>query len=730
MLNLINKVSVLLMLISAVFSFELQNPVKYSIDFSDDILERGDVFTINVDVKIDSGFLIYASDTLNLNPTYIDWADSSYFSKIELMTDSKPPKVKFDKYLQADVLYHINEVIFSQEYQLSDDISEDNILLEGEFIYQACDDKMCIPFFESFSKEISIVNTSTEIIKVKDSNSSYLDQKSPKGLIGRERKEWYDIHNWAYDHTIDNEVLEISIKKDLNSKTETESTSIKGDLDKEKEELVDFNSEKESTGIIAKFFIAFLGGLIAIITPCVFPMIPMTVAFFSKGAEKDRKRAIRSGLLFGASIIGLFIAFGVIFSFVFKTADIMNEIATGAISNIIFAVIFIVFAISFFGYFEIRLPNKFLNKMNKKADSGGLIGTIFMALTLVLVSFSCTAPIVGTVMIDAMSGSFWGPIVAMLGFSLAFAIPFSLFAIFPSWLQSLPASGGWLNSVKVVLGFLELGLAIKFLSMPDLAYHWGILPRDIFLLIWILISFSLGLYLFGAIKFPHDSNKIKFGFGRIITILINMVFCFYMILGIYGFKIPLLAGIIPPEKSISCGDGTGLCDDNPTHSDLLHLPHGLEGYFDYNEALECAIEQNKPLFIDFTGHACFNCRRMEEVVWSDERVLDILKNDFILVALYVDDRTSLDKESWYISKNGKERKTIGKKNFFIQLEKFNANAQPYYVILDPFTGDLEQNIGKTIKPLVDPKGYDTDIEGFIDFLNKGKENFYNKRGIE
>jgi len=649
-LNLINKISILLISVSVVLSVNFNsNPVRYNINFSDSILEQGGSFTIDIGVEVDPGFLIYASDTLNLNPSQIEWADSSYFSEIELMTDSDTPKVKFDKYLQSDIFYHTGEVVFSQNYQLVNNINQDSVLLEGEFIYQACDDKMCIPFFEAFSKKISIIDA-----------------------------------------------------------------------------LDDSEEESKSIGIISQFFIAFLGGLIAIITPCVFPMIPMTVAFFSKGEEKNRKKAIQSGLLFGASIIGLFIAFGVIFSFVFKAADIMNEIATGAISNIIFAVIFIVFAISFFGFFEIRLPNKFLNSMNKKADTGGIIGTIFMALTLVLVSFSCTAPIVGTVMIDAMSGSFWGPIVAMLGFSLAFAIPFSLFAIFPSWLQSLPKSGGWLNSVKVVLGFLELALAIKFLSMPDLAYHWGILPRDVFLLIWILISFSLGLYLLGFIKFPHDSNKIRFGFGRISAILINAAFCMYMILGVYGFKITFLAGIIPPEKPISCGDGIGLCDEtNSKYSDILHLPHGLEGYFDYEQALECAKEQNKPLFIDFTGHACFNCRRMEEVVWSDERVLDILKNDYILVALYIDDRTSLNRDEWYISEDGKERKAIGKKNFVIQLDKFKANAQPYYVILDPFKGDLEQNKGQQIKPLVEPRGYNTDIDSFIDFLNEGKKRFYN-----
>tara|TARA_B100002051_G_C16697735_1_gene619136 strand:+ start:367 stop:1665 length:1299 start_codon:yes stop_codon:yes gene_type:complete len=432
----------------------------------------------------------------------------------------------------------------------------------------------------------------------------------------------------------------------------------------------------------------------------------------------------------------------------------------------------------------------------------------------------------------------------MLGFSIAFAIPFSLFAIFPKWLESLPQSGGWLNSVKIVLGFLELALAIKFLSMPDQASHWGILPRDIFLVIWILIFFSMGLYLFGIIKFAHDSGKIKFGIGRIVAILINFSLVGYMLMGLYGFKIPLLAGIIPPEiysKAIvqyenynngceippstfhlsdkgdifyhsfnsfnrfeipiengkilnyrqdhtsssdfkikleddstkivgvstnssispSCGtlisltlkgddskilkanlfDGLedisdnfkysnaipDFCSDpNIKHADKLHLPYSIPGYYSYEDAIECAIAQNKPVFIDFTGHACFNCRKMEEVVWSDPEVLNILKNDYVVVALYVDDRTKLEKSDWYTDHEGRVRKTIGKKNFFIQYDKFKANAQPYYVILDPFEADLEQNKGDIIKPLVVPRGYDTNIEGFVKFLNEGKNKFYNK----
>tara|TARA_X000001036_G_scaffold252574_1_gene235072 strand:- start:10772 stop:12667 length:1896 start_codon:yes stop_codon:yes gene_type:complete len=459
--------------------------------------------------------------------------------------------------------------------------------------------------------------------------------------------------------------------------------------------------------MIGAFFVAFLAGLIAIITPCVFPMIPMTVAFFAKGSKKATKDSIKQGLIFGLSIIIIFMVIGVLFSFVFGAADLANQMATSAVANIIFAIIFLVFAISFFGYFEIQIPNKLLNRINKKADGGGLLGTFFMALTLVLVSFSCTAPIVGTVMIDAVSGHVIKPIIVMLGFSLAFAIPFSLFAIFPSWLENLPQSGGWLNSVKIVLGFLELALCIKFLSMPDQAYHWGLLSREVFLFIWIIIFGAMGLYLSGVLKFKNDSDTpINFGFIRISTIVITFSFCIYMGLGLFGQSIPALAGIIPPYKSSE--KTIGDCNEDIKYGNILHLPHGLRGYFDYDEGKNCALSLDKPLFLDFTGHACFNCRRMEENVWIDSTVKQMLEEDYVIIALYVDDKTSLSE--------GAEYRTIGKKNFNFQVNQFNSNAQPFYVLLDPRDGTV----------LVDPKAYDTNIESFIEFLEQGKDEYFVK----
>ena len=477
-------------------------------------------------------------------------------------------------------------------------------------------------------------------------------------------------------------------------------------------EIFEYTNYQESiwskiSGMLGSFFVAFLAGLIAIVTPCVFPMIPMTVAFFAKGSKKRTKDSIKEGLIFGSSIIIIFMIVGILFSVVFGAADLANQMATSATANIIFAIIFLLFAISFFGYFEIQIPTRFLNKINKKADGGGLIGTFFMALTLVLVSFSCTAPIVGTVMIDAVSGDILKPIVVMLGFSLAFAIPFSLFAIFPSWLENLPQSGGWLNSVKIILGFLELALCIKFLSMPDQAYHWGILDRNVFLAVWIIIFGAMGLYIIGLIKFQNDSDgPINFGFTRISIALITFSFCIYMGLGISGRNVPALAGIIPPPKSNAPTEGD--CNVKVKYADILHLPHELKGYFDYEEGKECALNLGKPLFLDFTGHACFNCRRMEENVWIDDEVKEILDEEYVIIALYVDDKTSLLGDENF--------KTIGKKNFNFQVNKFNSNAQPFYVILDPRDESL----------LVEPKAYDTNVDNFIDFLDIGLENYFDK----
>ena len=367
--------------------------------------------------------------------------------------------------------------------------------------------------------------------------------------------------------------------------------------------------------------------------------------------------------------------------------------------------------------------------MNKNADKGGLIGIFFMAFTLVLVSFSCTGPIVGTVLIESAQGQILKPVIGMLGFSLAFAVPFTLFAIFPEWMQSLPQSGGWLNSVKVILGFLELALSIKFLSIADQTYHWGILDREVYLAIWIVVFTLMGIYLLGKIQLPHDSKIEKISVTRLLLSIVTFTFVVYMIPGMFGAPLKALSGYLPPMTSqdfnlTSIDNRTNYFSDqsklyesnfpsNPRFSSFLHLPHGIKGFFDYDEALDYAREINLPLFIDFTGHGCVNCRKMEEYVWADPRILNRLKNNFVIVALYVDDKTVLPEDEWFVSTyDGKLKKTIGKQNFDLQIETFSSNAQPYYVLLD-----------NNEKLLTEPKSYDLDINNFLEFLDEGVENF-------
>jgi len=383
--------------------------------------------------------------------------------------------------------------------------------------------------------------------------------------------------------------------------------------------------------------------------------------------------------------------------------------------------------------FEIVMPHWLVNKSTANEDKGGFVGPIFMALTLVLVSFSCTGPIVGTILVEAAGGAFLKPIIGMLGFSLAFALPFTMFAFFPQWLNKLPKSGGWLNSVKVVLGFLELALGLKFLSMADQTYHWGLLDREVYLALWIVIFFLMGVYLLGKLRFAHDDEVKTLSVPRLFLAIATFSFVVYMIPGMWGAPLKALSGYMPPMTSQDfdinriARDNAGsggvakqeICE-TPKYHDFLHLPHGLEGYFDYEQALACAKEQNKPIFIDFTGHACVNCREMEANVWSDPKVLEMLRNDYIVTALYVDDKKRLPEEEWIVSKyDGKTKKTVGAKFADLQIERWNVNAQPYYVLLNPDG-----------KMLTQPKAYDLEVDNFIQFLKKGLENHKTGKTIE
>ena len=477
---------------------------------------------------------------------------------------------------------------------------------------------------------------------------------------------------------------------------------------------------------------AVLWGFAALLTPCVFPMVPMTVSFFMKGSGSPAAGRFKASM-YGFFIVALYtlpIAAIILITRLVGgdavTADIFNWLATHWLPNLIFFIVFMIFAASFFGAFEITMPSWMVNKTDSKADSKGLAGIFFMALTLVLVSFSCTGPIVGSVLIKSTSGEFWSPIVTMLAFSVAFALPFTVFAFFPSMLKKLPKSGGWLNSVKVVLGFIEVALGMKFLSVADQTYHWGLLDREIYLAVWIVTFSLLGLYLLGKIKFAHDSDTPYLGVGRLALAIVTFSFVVYLVPGMWGAPLKGLSGYLPPlhtqdfvigkEAPTASGGETRMLltveGQKPKHSDFLHLPHGLEGFFDLKEAEAYAAKVGKPLFIDFTGHGCVNCREMEARVWADPQVLDILRNDYVIVALYSDDKKVLPEDEWVTTDTGKVLKSLGKINSYYALKTYGVNAQPYYVLQ-----------GRDGKQLVPPRGYDLNVDNFVGFLKSGVEAY-------
>ena len=478
---------------------------------------------------------------------------------------------------------------------------------------------------------------------------------------------------------------------------------------------------------------SFVAGLAAILTPCVFPMIPMTVSFFMN-SNKSKAQARLQAFIYGGSIILIYTLIGTLVALTLG-ADFANWISTHWIPNVLFFIVFVFFAFSFFGAFEIVLPGSWGNSTDKFADKGGVSGAFFMALTLVLVSFSCTGPIVGAILVESAGGMVVKPIIGMLGFSLAFALPFTLFALFPQWLTNLPKSGGWLNSVKVVLGFIELALGLKFLSIADQTYHWRILDREVYIAFWLVIFTMMGFYLLGKMKFAHDSDTNHITVPRLMLALLTFTFVVYLIPGMFGAPLKAISGYLPPmtshdfdlhkiirdevklidhpsQSSFHLNSSAVTCE-KPKFSEFLELPHGLEGFFDFEQGLACAKAQNKPVFIDFTGHGCVNCREMEANVWSDPRVLEKLKNEFVIIALYVDDKTSLPESEWITSTyDQKVKKTIGKKFADFQISRFGVNAQPYYVLLD-----------HDQKLLTKPTARDLNPEHFIEFLDRGLTEF-------
>jgi len=486
-------------------------------------------------------------------------------------------------------------------------------------------------------------------------------------------------------------------------------------------------AEESSTGqaqhTLWQIFIAgLIGGFAAFLMPCIYPMVPLTVSFFTKQSG-SRSRGIANALLYGLFIIVIYVALGMLVTLVFG-ASALNQAASSAWFNLAFFVIIVIFAISFLGAFELTLPSRFVNKVDEKSYKGGLVGLFFMAFTLALVSFSCTGPIIGYLLVEAVSkGAVMGPAVGMLGFSVALAIPFMIFAVFPSWLKEMPKSGGWLNTVKVSLGFLELALAFKFLSNVDLAYHWGILDREVFLALWIVIFGLFGLYLLGKLRLSHDGEVSALSIPRLFSAIAVLAFTVYMIPGMWGAPLKALSAWLPPSATQDfslhqVGYTAPISAPNTVekkYGDIFHAPHGIDAFYDYDQALAFSKQVDKPLLLDFTGWSCVNCRKMEESVWPNPAVLKRLNEDFILVSLYVDDRTELAPAEQYVSAfSGKKIRTVGQKWSDFQAARFGANAQPYYVIVDGAGNQL-----------VPAQAYNEDINNYIRFLDSGLEAFRN-----
>lgn len=508
--------------------------------------------------------------------------------------------------------------------------------------------------------------------------------------------------------------LRFKLADEESIKTETVSTTTDHN---------DTNKESKK-GLWTIFFIAFFSGFAALLTPCVFPMIPMTVSFFTK-QSKNKAAGLRNAIIYGISIMVIYVLLGVLVSLIFGP-DALNALSTNVWFNLAFFLLLLIFAASFLGAFEIMLPNSWANKVDRQADRGGLIGIFFMALALAIVSFSCTGPIVGTLLVEAAAGgSQVGPIVGMLGFSLAIALPFALFAAFPGWLNSLPKSGGWLNTVKVVLGFLELALAFKFLSNADLVLQLHLLEREVFIAIWIAIFGALAFYLFGKIQLPHDSPVTYISVGRLSLGLLVLSFTIYMIPGLWGAPLNLISAFPPPQHysespygvgytQLGSGSVPGGNHDNVPDGAHLMPPHNILAFNDYDKGLAYAKKIGKPVMIDFTGHACVNCRKMEQNVWVKPQVLDKLKNDVVLISLYVDDKRKLNDNEVVDSKlkPGKKLKYIGQKWSELQTIRYKTNSQPFYVLMD----HNEEN-------LIDPVAYTPDVDEYYNWLNTGINNF-------
>ena len=670
--------SILLLLFAVVVQAQIQEPVKFKSELK--TLQAGEAEVVFTGT-IDKGWHVYSTDLGDGGPISATFNVES-ISGAELVGKLKPvgkEVAAFDKLFEMKVRYFENTAQFVQKLKLTGG----EYKVEGFLEYGACNDENClpptqVPFKFSGKAEGTAVNgpaadKSADAGDVELEKSSDTAQTADMAIIGGAESD--TGINVAGDGTTD---LWKPVIDELQALGETVS--------------------QEDMSWIYIFITGFVGGLLALFTPCVWPIVPMTVSFFLK-RSKDKKKGIRDAWTYGASIVVIYVGLGLLVTGIFG-ANALNSLSTNAVFNIFFFLMLVVFAASFFGAFEITLPSKWSNAVDSKAEkTGGLLSIFLMAFTLSLVSFSCTGPIIGFLLVQvSTTGNMIAPAIGMLGFAIALALPFTLFALFPSWLKSMPKSGGWMNVIKVTLGFLELAFALKFLSVADLAYGWRILDRETFLALWIVLFALLGFYLLGKVKFPHDDDDTKVSVPRFFMALASLAFAVYMLPGLWGAPLKAVSAFAPPMQT----------QDFNLYNNEVHAK-----FDDYDLGMEYARQHGKPVMLDFTGYGCVNCRKMELAVWTDPKVSDIINNDYVLITLYVDNKTPLSSPV-KIMENGTERtlRTVGDKWSYLQRVKFGANAQPFYVLID--------NEGK---PLNKSYSYDESIPKYIEFLQTGLENY-------
>ena len=674
--------------------YALQAQIKEPVKFKTELTTLSDteaevVFT----ATIDKGWHVYSTDLGDGGPISATFNVDNK-SGVELVGKLKPvgkEVATFDKLFEMKVRYFENTAKFVQKVKFTGGA----YAIEGYLEYGACDDESCLPptqvpfKFSGVAKAGNAAATKTEQPKAEQPEQKVVDKADKKeGATPVASKD-------------SSAMMELVPATTTEAITDIQPAVTSSELWKpvisDLQALGEEHGQEDMSWIYI-FITGFLGGLLALFTPCVWPIIPMTVSFFLK-RSKDKKKGIRDAWTYGASIVVIYVALGLAITLIFG-ASALNALSTNAIFNILFFLMLVIFAASFFGAFEIRLPSKWGNAVDSKAESTtGLLSIFLMAFTLSLVSFSCTGPIIGFLLVQvSTTGSVVAPAIGMLGFAIALALPFTLFALFPSWLKSMPKSGGWMNVIKVTLGFLELAFALKFLSVADLAYGWRLLDRETFLALWIVIFALLGFYLLGKIKFPHDDDDDKVGVTRFFMALISLAFAVYMVPGLWGAPLKAVSAFAPPMQT----------QDFNLYKNEVHAK-----FDDYDLGMEYARLNGKPVMLDFTGYGCVNCRKMEAAVWTDPKVSDLINNDYVLITLYVDNKTPLT-EPVKIIENGTERtlRTVGDKWSYLQRVKFGANAQPFYVLLD--------NQGK---PLNKSYAYNEDIPKYIEFLQTGLENY-------